>query len=240
MNEILESGPQAEVDGTAFRLTGDVQSVNLVTDSSFTLSFALILTDYDFEHYTQGQYTIYLDGVLKREGGESLLSSIMDMNRKLDAEGLFYESYLQNIGRQMFYVAAAGYITIYLAVVFLIIANTVIGVQFLMSQRKSGRRYRTLSRLGASYRELCRAAGRQVNWYFGIPAAVAALSSLFGVRALLVGILPSRVRSGIGEVMWISLLMILLLCVVECIYIAAVRRSCSRYLLSVMEPEREE
>lgn len=240
MNEILESGPQAEVDGTAFRLTGDVQSVNLVTDSSITLSFALILTDYDFEHYTQGQYTIYLDGVLKREGGESLLSSIMDMNRKLDAEGLFYESYLQNIGRQMFYVAAAGYITIYLAVVFLIIANTVIGVQFLMSQRKSGRRYRTLSRLGASYRELCRAAGRQVNWYFGIPAAVAALSSLFGVRALLVGILPSRVRSGIGEVMWISLLMILLLCVVECIYIAAVRRSCSRYLLSVMEPEREE
>ena len=140
----------------------------------------------------------------------------------------------------MFYVAAAGYITIYLAVVFLIIANTVIGVQFLMGQRKSGRRYQTLSRLGASYGELCRASGRQVNWYFGIPAGVAALSSVFGVRALLQGLLSSRTRSDIGEVMWVSVIMILFLCVIECIYMAAVRRSCSRWLLTVMEPEREE
>lgn len=240
MNEILKSCPEADLDGTTYRLAGEVQSVNLVTDSSITLSFALILPDEEFEYYTQNEYTTYLDGVLKKAEGESLMSAIMDMNGKLDAAGIPYESYLQNIGRQMFYVAAAGYITIYLAIVFLIIANTVIGVQFLMGQRKSGRRYRTLSRLGASYRDLCRAVGRQVNWYFGIPAAVAAVSSLFGVRALLMGILSPRTRSDIGEVMWISLLMIFFLCVVECIYIAAVRRSCSRYLLTVMEPEREE
>ena len=109
-----------------------------------------------------------------------------------------------------------------------------------MGQRRTGRRYQTLSRLGASYRELCRAAGRQVNWYFGIPAFVAAVSSMFGVRALLMGILSSRTRSAIGEVMWISALMILFLCVIEYIYIAVVKRSCNRYLLAVMEPEREE
>ena len=198
------------------------------------------LPDEDFEYYTQGDYTVYLDAVLKKGEGDSLLSAIMDMNSRLDQNGIIYESYLQNMGRQMFYVAAAGYITIYLAVVFLIIANTVIGVQFLMSQRRAGRRYRTLSRLGASYRELCRAAGRQVNWYFGIPAFVAAVSSMFGVRALLMGILSSRTRSAIGEVMWISALMILFLCVIECIYMAVVKRSCNRYLLTVMEPEREE
>jgi len=40
------------------------------------------------------------------------------------------------MGRQLFYIAAASYITIYLAVVFLIIANTIIGVQFLTWQQK--------------------------------------------------------------------------------------------------------
>lgn len=79
-----------------------------------------------------------------------------------------------------------------------------------------------------------------MNWYFGIPAFVAAVSSMFGVRALLMGILSSRTRSAIGEVMWISALMILFLCVIECIYMAVVKRSCNRYLLTVMEPEREE
>ena len=240
MDEVLAAGPEADLDGTTYRLTGNVQSVNLVTDDSITLSFALILPDEDFAYYTQGEYTVYLDGVLKKGEEESLMAAIMDMNSDLDQNGIIYESYLQNMGRQMFYVAAAGYITIYLAVVFLIIANTVIGVQFLMGQRRTGRRYQTLSRLGASYRELCRAAGRQVNWYFGIPAAVAAVSSMFGVRALLMGLLTSRTRSDIGEVMWIAAIMILFLCVVECIYMAAVRRSCSRYLLTVMEPEREE
>ena len=240
MDELLASEPAADLDGTMYRLAGNVQSVNLVTDDSITLSFALILPDEDFEYYTQGEYTVYLDGVLKKGEGESLMSAIMDMNSRLDQNGIIYESYLQNMGRQMFYIAAAGYITIYLAVVFLIIANTVIGVQFLMSQRRTGRRYQTLSRLGASYRELCRAAGRQVNWYFGIPAFVAAVSSMFGVRALLMGILSSRTRSAIGEVMWISVLMILFLCVIECIYMAVVKRSCNRYLLAVMEPEREE
>lgn len=149
MNELLESEPTVVLDGAEYHLTGNVQSVNLVTDRSITLSFALILPDEDFEYYTQGDYTVYLDAVLKKGEGDSLLSAIMDMNSRLDQNGIIYESYLQNMGRQMFYVAAAGYITIYLAVVFLIIANTVIGVQFLMSQRRTGRRYRTLSRLGA-------------------------------------------------------------------------------------------
>ena len=66
------------------------------------------------------------------------------------------------------------------------------------------------------------------------------MSSVFGVRALLLGLLSSRTRSDIGEVMWVSVIMILFLCVIECIYMAAVRRSCSRWLLTVMEPEREE
>lgn len=242
LNSILASKPETCLDGDRLSLTGTVQTVNLVTDRSITLSFALILPDEAFDYYTQGNYDVYLNGVLDKDGTKntSLVSAISDMNQRLDGTGLSYESYLQNIGRQLFYMVAASYITIYLAIIFLIIANTIIGVQFLIGQQKSSRRYRTLIHLGATHGILCKSARKQINWYFGIPVVVAALSSLFGVRALFTGILPSGVRNNLSEMMMISAAMILLLCVVEYIYIAVVKRSSDHYLLTLMVPEREE
>lgn len=242
LDTIIETGPEVLLDGNPLHLTGKIQTTNLVTDRSITLSFALILPDEAFEHYTKGEYDTYLNGILDKDpaGQTSLMSAISETNGELNKTGLSYESYLQNMGRQLFYMVAASYITIYLAVIFLIIANTVIGVQFLMSQQKSGRRYRTLIRLGAMYGTLCRSAKKQINWFFGIPIAVAALSSLFGVRALLSGILSSRAKGNLSEMMFVSAAMILVLCVVEYGYMAAVKRSSDRYLLSLMVPEREE
>lgn len=242
LNSILETSPEVSLDGNPFHLTGTIQTTNLVTDRSITLSFALILPDEAFENYTQGEYSVYLNGILTKDTIEStgLMSAISDMNAALNETDLSYESYLQNMGRQLFYMVSASYITIYLAIIFLIIANTVIGLQFLMSQQKSGRRYRTLIRLGAAYRTLCQSAKKQISWYFGLPTAVAALSSLFGVRALFTGILPSRIKDNLFEMMIVSAAMILAICMIEYIYIAAVKRSSDRYLLSLMVPEREE
>lgn len=242
MNSILEIRPETRLDGKPLYLTETVQTTNLVTDRSITLSFALILPDEAFEYYTQSRYAIYLDGVLDVSGDEnsSLMAAIADMNDELDEAGLAYESYLQNMGRQLFYMVAASYITIYLAIIFLIIANTIIGVQFLMGQQKSSRRYRTLVHLGATYEVLCKSAKKQINWYFGIPTAIAVISSLFSVRALFTGLLNARTQGNIPEMMLISAAMIFALLVVECIYIAAVRRSSSRYLLTLMVPKREE
>lgn len=242
LNHILADEPEALLDGSPLRLSGNIQTTNLVTDRSITLSFALICPDEVFEHYTKGDYSTYLNGILDESvtGQTSLMSAISEMNGDLNQTGLSYESYLQNMGRQLFYMVAASYITIYLAVIFLIIANTVIGLQFLIGQQKSGRRYRTLIRLGAAYDTLCRSAKQQINWYFGIPIAVAAASSLFGVRGLLSGVLSPRASGNLSEMMFVSAAMILALCVVEYAYMAAVRRSSDRYLLSLMIPEREE
>lgn len=242
LNSILATKPETCLDGDTLSLTGTVQTANLVTDRSITLSFALILPDEVFDYYTQGNYDVYLNGVLDKNGTKntSLMSVISDMNQKLDGTGLPYESYLQNMGRQLFYMVAASYITIYLAIIFMIIANTIIGVQFLIGQQKSSRRYRTLIHLGATHTILCKSSRKQINWYFGIPVAVATLSSLFGVRALLTGILPSGVKNNLPEMMIISAAMILVLCVVEYIYIAMVKRSSDHYLLTLMVPEREE
>ena len=242
LDRLIANGAAVTIDGAPFTLTGQVQSVSVVTDRSITISFALIVPDAAFDHYTQGDYDVYLNAVLAPSvtEGKSLMRAIADMNGQLDPLGLEYESYLQNLGRELFYIVAASYLTIYLAIIFLVVANTVIGVQFLMGQQKAARRYRTLVRLGAEHDTLCRAAKAQINWYFGLPVGVAAVSSAFGVRALFSGILSASAQSGMTEMMITAGAMILLLCVVEWIYMAAVKRSSSKYLLTLMAPEREE
>ena len=242
INRLIAESSSITIDGAPFTLRGQVQSVSVVTDRSITMSFALIVPDAVFDHYTQGDYDVYLDGVLapSMTEGKSLMNAIADMNALLDPLGLKYESYLQNLGRELFYIVAASYLTIYLAIIFLVVANTIIGVQFLMGQQKAARRYRTLVRLGAEHDTLCRAAKTQINWYFGLPVGVAAVSSLFGVRALFTGMLTAQAQRGMTDLMITAGAMILLLCVVEWLYMAAVKRSSSRYLLGLMAPEREE
>lgn len=242
LDRLITDGAAVTIDGAPFTLVGQVQSVSVVTDRSITMSFALIVPDAAFDHYTQGDYDVYLDAVLAPSvtEGKSLMRAIADMNAQLDPLGLEYESYLQNLGRELFYIVAASYLTIYLAIIFLVVANTVIGVQFLMGQQKAARRYRTLVRLGAEHDTLCRAAKTQINWYFGLPVGVAAVSSAFGVRALFTGMLTAQAQRGMTDLMITAGAMILLLCVVEWIYMAAVKRSSSKYLLTLMAPEREE
>lgn len=242
LDRLIAEGSAITIDGAPFTLVGQVQSVSVVTDRSITMLFALIVPDAAFEHYTQGDYDVYLDAVLAPSvtEGKSLMNAIADMNVLLNPLGLKYESYLQNLGRELFYIVAASYLTIYLAIIFLVVANTVIGVQFLMGQRRAARRYRTLVRLGAEHDTLCRAAKAQINWYFGLPVGVAAVSSAFGVRALFTGMLTAQAQRGMTDLMITAGAMILLLCVVEWIYMAAVKRSSSKYLLTLMAPEREE
>lgn len=247
LNKIISSHPETILDGNPVYLTGDIQSVDLVTDRSITLSFALILPDEQFLQYTNGDYEVYINGIMSRDAarGGSLMNAISDMNARLDGIGLqdmgiVYESYLQNIGRQLFYMVAASYITIYLAIIFLVVANTIMGVQFLMNQQQTGRRYQTLVHLGATYKDICLSARKQIGWFVGLPVFVAAISSIFGVKALFTGLLSSLLQGTQREMLVVSAAMIFLLCVVEYIYMTVIKRSSDRYLLTLMQPQREE
>ena len=73
----------------------------------------------------------------------------------------------------------------------------------------------------------------------GLPVFVAAVSSHFGVKALYTGILSSQAQ-GRKEMLMVSAAMIFLLCVVEYIYVTVIKRSSDRYLLTLMQPQREE
>ena len=246
IEEILTYEPSVYIDGGEYVLKGPAQGVPLVTDYMLSVSFALIIPDEDFEYYTCGNYSTYINGILKEDSFingnyfETYISINDAIARKSGLNDYQVESYLINMGRQLFYLVAASYVTIYLAVIFFVIANTILGVQFLMGQRKSHYRYGTLIRLGAEYEVLCKSSSRQINWFFGIPVAIACMSSLFGIRAVFSGILSSRTSVNMNNMLLFSLVAIAAFCLVEFIYITIVKRSSFRYLDSLMAPEREE
>lgn len=242
INSAVKSNPQVEILGETLKITGKVENIPVVTDREITLSVALILPDDVFETYTGGKHSNYVSGILAPDiiKEKGLMGAMSDTNRRLNNTDLGYESYIQNMGRQLFYVVSASYITIYLAIIFLVVANTIIGVQFLMGQRRSYRRYRTLVHLGGTYRILCKASNKQIRWYFGLPIAVALVNSFFGVASLFTGILPEGARTNMGEKFLIAAAIIAILGVLETTYVCIVQKNSNRYLRSIMEYKREE
>lgn len=242
INSIIKTKPPVKIMGSELNVTGEIQSLPVVTDREITLFVALIVPDDVFQRYTDGKYSTYVSGILHPDivKEKGLMSAISDTNEKLSQTSLGYESYIQNMGRQLFFIISASYITIYLAIIFLVVANTIIGVQFLMGQRKSYRRYQTLIHLGATYKTLCKSSEKQINWYFGLPIAIAVINSFFGVCSLFTGILPSSARINIVQEFVMAGLIILLLGVFEIIYMIVVKKNSNKYLWSLMEPRREE
>lgn len=242
INKALKSNPKVKVADKNLKLVGDVQYLPIVTDHAIILSFALVVNDEVFDSLTKGKYFNFVNGVLdaKKVKEQGLMRVIMDINQELDKTSLEYESYIQNIGRQLIYILSYSYMTIYLSIVFLVVANTIIGVLFLMSQRTSYKRYQSLVYLGATYDVLCKSSQKQINNFFGLAIFVAVINSFFGVLSLFKATLPSSVRDDIGSLIIISLFPLALLTLFEFIYIHVVKKSGNSFLMTLMEPKREE
>ncbi|WP_277259770.1 FtsX-like permease family protein [Olegusella massiliensis] len=241
-SKLLKGGATVSIAGVNYSIDPAVQQTNFVTDRIINIAFAWIVPDELFDQLTAGEYSSYLGGVLQSKLVEEkgLMMAISDINTQLAGTGLSYESYIQNAGRQIFYIVSSAYLTLYLATIFLIIGNTIIGIQFLMEQQKAHRRYQSLIHLGADYKTLCRAANAQINGYFGIPIFVALLNAAFGTKTLFQGILPYSYREQSGKLLIIVAIILVLIAIVEAIYIRVVKQSSSQYLWTLMKPAREE
>src|SRR5690606_24287423 len=89
------------------------------------------------------------------------------------------------MGRQLFYTVAGSYTTLYLGVMFLIIAKSLLGLRFLMQQKSTRHRYFVVAMLGASVESLCWSARKQIWLYFSLVISVALISSIFGIWSML-------------------------------------------------------
>ena len=148
----LKDGASIEIDGKTYELLPELYTDNVVADRQITLYNAYIVADEVYDSLVTDPeeifaYNLSLSDALVEESG--LMQAILEMGQVLDNCGLHYESYLAGIGRNLFYTVAGSYITIYLGVLFLIIANTVISLKYLIWQRKNHGRYMTLLMLGA-------------------------------------------------------------------------------------------
>jgi len=242
LRSVLKEKVKVEIGNEEYELVEELCQDNIVTDRSINISYGLIVSDEVFNRFTNEKYSSYWNAALKddfvKENG--LMQAIRQVNELLNKTNLKYESYLQNMGRQLFYTVAASYTTIYLAIIFLIIANTVIGVQFLMQQQKTGRRYQTIIRLGCNYKDLCKSARQQIKWYFSFPVVVAVIGSIFGIRALFSGIASSEMKLKIGTLIMVAVPIILILCMVEFCYIIAVMRMSDKQIVALMDMKRED
>lgn len=243
MESVLKEKPSLFLDGEEYIIGEKYYSDSIVTDRLITISRGLIVSEEVFNKYTKQSnvntyWNVTLNKGFVREKG--LMQAISYVNEKLDTTEISYESYLQNIGRELFFTVSASYTTIYLAVIFLMIANTVMGVQFLMHQEKTKKRYLSLTYLGASYEMLCKSARNQITWYFSLPIIVAAISSIFLVRALFTGLILTTMKEQVSKLMIIAIPIIVLICMVELFYMHFVKKISDKNILKLMDVKRED
>lgn len=249
LKKILQEDLQIYLNGEPYTLRRELAEYDIVTDSAITLAYALVLPDDLFwEAASKSSVSTYWNGVLKESvvRKQGLIQAISEINQKLNQTefgnqtDLVYESYVENIGRHLFYIIAESYTTLYLGVIFLVIANTALGTQYLMYQRKTGKRYQTITALGCSYEELSRSGRTQIRWYFLLPVLVACVSAVFGIFSFTEGLLSSYFEMQKNHIIFVGILVIFVICVVEYLYVMAVMRTSDRTIRELMKRKREE
>lgn len=160
----------------------------LVADRSVEIHSAFIVSDQMFEPLLNTEsYKSYWNFRIpqKLQDEQGLMTPMMETRDILTSSGFEFESYLQNFGRQLFYVVAGSYTTLYVGFLFLIIACTVLALQFLTQMKQTGQRYVTLSMLGAKRNQMKKSIHRQVLLTFLLPMSLACVSAAVGIRAMI-------------------------------------------------------
>lgn len=230
MKEAVGAGVSVGIDGTSYAVRPELYYDNVVADRAITLYLALIVPDELFaklaaetEPYCRN---VHLNDELTEELG--LMQAVQAMDEKLAAEGVEYDSFLGGIGRNLFYSVSAGYLTIYLGILFFIISNTVIGLKFLIWQRQTKHRYQTLSMLGADVSSMCRSAGKQIQTFFLLVTGVSCVSSIAAVWSMFTSFTKLPVGASWEMAVALAVLAAVAFVLAECVYIGIVKRTAGR------------
>ncbi len=238
--EALKKGLTIGINEKQFKLLSEFYSDNIVADRSITLYAALIVPDSLFGQLASNTepfcWNLHLKKSLTDELG--LMQAIQKMDTSLNKTGLEYESYLSGIGRNLFYAVAASYLTIYLGILFLLIANTVVGTKYLIQQRENKHRYVTLLMLGANTEGMCRSAKKQINMFFALVLGVAVCSSIVGVFVLFRNFTRLPIGTELTTVIVLSMIALLAFILTEFVYISVVKRNACREIREIEITDR--
>ena len=230
LQKAVDKKPGLIIDGEAYTIAGTVQSNNLVADRTISIGIALIVPDEMYMKWVQDKEPLCWNVVLKQEYIEKqgLMQALNHVDSLLSETGLEYESYLKGLGRNLFYIVGGSYLTLYMGILFLVIANTVMGLKFLIQQRNTRHRYRTLLVLGAGEQALCHSARTQIRVYFNLIIGVGAVSSVFGICSMFASFLRLPEGADMGKIASVSGVAAIVFLLVELAYIRLVERESAK------------
>ncbi|WP_431027032.1 FtsX-like permease family protein [Lysinibacillus sp. LZ02] len=237
LRRALQYNPIVSIGEKRYELISSLYTSNVVADRAITLSYALIVPDVIYNSLVGSSqdswlWNMTLNAEFVEEKG--LMQAMYEVDQLMNTSGLDYESYLSSMGRKLFYTVAGSYTTFYLGIMFLIIANTVLGINFLMQQRSTRHRYYTVAMLGANIESLCSSARKQIWLYFGLVISVALVSSIFGIWSLLTAF-PSMTLS-IENSIVVAIILIAFI-VFELCYIWMIQRKSDEEIKKLKEIE---
>ena len=229
-----EQTAMGEIAGEPFYLVPGLPMKDLVTDRSITIMSGLVVPDAFFEAYTKpNSREIYWNFTMSEAiiAEKGLMVPMKEASELISKKGFTFESYLQNFGRQLFYIIAGSYTMLYLSFLFLIIGCTVLALHFLTQFKQTMRRYQTLAFLGAKREQMRQSIRKQITWYFLFPLVPALISGTVGIIAMKtyirfnVEFLPS-----IMKMLPFVFLMISVFLLIQYIYAKAVYKTATREL----------
>ena len=212
-----------------FYLVPSVPMKGLTADENIKIITALIVSDEIYSEFVNSDTCmVYWNFCIPNELVETkgLMLPIMEARDLLKPSGLYYESYLNNFGRQLFYVISGSYTTLYMGFMFLIIACALLALQFLTQMQTTKSRYLTLSILGARREQIKRSINQQVLWYFLLPLILACISGAVGIYAMQLYLYSGAAHLEQSYPLLIAMAVIVVLVMV--IYGVAVARTANR------------
>jgi putative ABC transport system permease protein len=236
---VLVHEPTVDINEKQYKLVSTLCTTNVVADRAITIAYGLIIPDDMFNELLGDiekpfRWNMVLDPDFVREKG--LMQAMHQVDDLLSPSGLYYESYLASMGRHLFYIVGGSYMTLYLGIMFLIIANTVLGLKFLMQQRSTRHRYSTMFTLGASVKSLCLSARSQIWWYFGLAIATALVSSVFALWSMLEAfIFTPNILSSNSGIIPLSGIALIIFILFELCYIWMIQRKSDEEIKKLQE-----
>lgn len=190
--KVLEQNPTIGINDTTYSFYPTVCTQNIVASRGITLYVCLIVNDALYQEISGEPnpfgWNLQINKTFVDKLG--LTNALLRMEDALKPSGLVYESYLSGIGRNLFYTTTASYLTLYLGILFLVVANAVIGIKYLIELRENKKRYSTLLMLGATTYALAQSAKKQIQLFFNLVLTISCVSGIFAIFTLLGMLFP--------------------------------------------------
>lgn len=235
VEQALQNHASVGINGKEYGVESTLYYDNIVADRSITLYLAFIVPDELFLELARETavygYNVRLKDEVVDEMG--LMQAVSQMDEKIAQSGIEYDSFLSGIGRNLFYTVSASYLTIYLGILFLVIANTVIGLKYLIQQRQTKHRYKTLIMLGAGMEEMFCSVKKQIQTFFMMVLGVAVVSSVAAIYTMFTSFTKLPIGTDVYKLIIISAVVLAAFVLTEFIYIAVVKHTAGKELQSI-------